>query len=609
MSQYGKEVKKKMDTYMTNEDSIDKEVSDIQNAMKGVEVRGALAAGVKKSFDKSKDAEEKSEQAHDVMESIINDGFDNAALESNFEQKLDDKINNLQPEWTQFKEQTNQQLAENVKEFKKDINDVLSFQNKIMNDNIVFGDLIWSWWIYPLAHKRNNKTFVGGVANGGAVYVQSYDHLTKDKEKTELFVGSADDHNAPAIVFTPSGTPIILYSIHNADNKLRYRIGTKQNSIADLGEEKTVTMSGRTSYAQAVLNSNGLFAFVRTDDHQWSILHSIDNGDTWSINKRLFNFGGGNQSYLKIKERGNNIRIALTGHPQHSDVQDIYYCYINTSNGDVVVGGNVIDNVFSGVSLPLNLNQLTKAYSATNRTRLFDVGNAETPEIVIAEFTGNDDGVYKYISWDGSKFVSKDMIVSGKVIGAGDRQYFGGMYLVNSTLGEILVSREENGSWFLEKWRTLDNGNNFTRETIDLTTSEKVFRPVSPKGSTEEIIYSKGLYHENNFTDFSTDIVIHRTLTETLNDIKRSESVNFIQRSEGVVYVPVINNTTGTIEVFFDKSYADTPDIFVQVSTTDYIAYTQVMTKNKFSIRVINVKDESKTQDVAVKWFACGDLS
>src|SRR5699024_2384436 len=40
------------------------------------------------------------------------EGFDNAALEANFEQKLDDKIANLQPEWTQFKEDTTAQLAD-----------------------------------------------------------------------------------------------------------------------------------------------------------------------------------------------------------------------------------------------------------------------------------------------------------------------------------------------------------------------------------------------------------------------------------------------------------------------------------------------------------------
>ena len=70
MNEYGKQVKKTMDTYMNNPDSIDKEISDIQNATHGVEVRGALAAGVKKSFDKSVEAETISENAQEQVDNI-----------------------------------------------------------------------------------------------------------------------------------------------------------------------------------------------------------------------------------------------------------------------------------------------------------------------------------------------------------------------------------------------------------------------------------------------------------------------------------------------------------------------------------------------------------
>lgn len=115
MSEYGKEVAKKMEDYMGDLDSVSEEIHDIQHADVGVKVRGALAAGVAKSFNKSKESESKADEAHDVMEAIIEEGFDNAALESNFEQKLDDKITNLQPEWTQFQKDTDRQLAEKAK--------------------------------------------------------------------------------------------------------------------------------------------------------------------------------------------------------------------------------------------------------------------------------------------------------------------------------------------------------------------------------------------------------------------------------------------------------------------------------------------------------------
>lgn len=110
MNEYGKQVKKTMDTYMNNPDSIDKEISDIQNATHGVEVRGALAAGVKKSFTKSKHAEDKSNEAYDITQNLLDETFDSALLEQNFEQRLDNEIQNLQPEWTQFRTDVTSQL-------------------------------------------------------------------------------------------------------------------------------------------------------------------------------------------------------------------------------------------------------------------------------------------------------------------------------------------------------------------------------------------------------------------------------------------------------------------------------------------------------------------
>src|SRR5690625_328001 len=100
---------------------IDKELNDIKNAIYGKEVRGSIHDGIKKINEESEESKQKADEAHDVMKEILDESFDSAALEANFEQKLDDKIENLQTEWTQFKEDTEQnfddvttQLAENT---------------------------------------------------------------------------------------------------------------------------------------------------------------------------------------------------------------------------------------------------------------------------------------------------------------------------------------------------------------------------------------------------------------------------------------------------------------------------------------------------------------
>lgn len=71
MSEYGKRVAKKMEDYMGDPNSVGKEINDIQNAIEGVEVRGALAAGVAKSFNKSKWAEEKAIEQTERVDTLI----------------------------------------------------------------------------------------------------------------------------------------------------------------------------------------------------------------------------------------------------------------------------------------------------------------------------------------------------------------------------------------------------------------------------------------------------------------------------------------------------------------------------------------------------------
>ena|SRR5690625_2210233 len=112
---------------------IKKELNDIKNAVYGREVRGSIHDGIKKINEESEKSKEKADEAHDVMESIIEEGFDNAALEANFEQKLDDKIANLQPEWTGFKEDVTTQLAD-IEQQKANKSDVNQQINHLEND-------------------------------------------------------------------------------------------------------------------------------------------------------------------------------------------------------------------------------------------------------------------------------------------------------------------------------------------------------------------------------------------------------------------------------------------------------------------------------------------
>lgn len=91
---------------------IKKELNDIKNAVYGREVRSSIHDGIKKINEESEESKRKAEEAHEITQDLLDETFDSAALETNFEQRIDEVIENLQPEWTQFKKDTETQLAD-----------------------------------------------------------------------------------------------------------------------------------------------------------------------------------------------------------------------------------------------------------------------------------------------------------------------------------------------------------------------------------------------------------------------------------------------------------------------------------------------------------------
>lgn len=125
--------------------NIKEELRRIKNAIFGREVRGSIHDGIKKMNDEVEVSTKKSDEAHEVMENIMQEGFDNAALESNFEQKLDDEIASLQPKWTGFKDDITTQLTETEADLESRAVNVKTFGAKgdgVTNDTLAIQSTI-----------------------------------------------------------------------------------------------------------------------------------------------------------------------------------------------------------------------------------------------------------------------------------------------------------------------------------------------------------------------------------------------------------------------------------------------------------------------------------
>ena len=129
------------------------------------------------------------------------------------------------------------------------------------------GSLCWFQDERTIIH--NNQLIFGSVAdrygkNGeavdGNIDVTTYDLETNTHLGTYVLHerSVADDHNAPAFMSLPDGRLLSVYTQHNEDSLIRYRI-SKKNSALKWEPERSVTGSDRVSYSN--------LHFIPSDNH------------------------------------------------------------------------------------------------------------------------------------------------------------------------------------------------------------------------------------------------------------------------------------------------------------------------------------------------------
>ena len=531
---------------------------------------------------------------------------------SEFEDTLENELNAQTSQLSQFRSEIGGNLSslessvdQKLTELNPRIESLEKYEQKITLENGV-----WSWWNYPLVQFKDNKTFFGQINQTGLMTINSFNHANSQVSTFRLLESEVNDHSAPTISFLQDGRPIVFYTRHNRDNYVRYRIGSKAYDIQSLGSEKLLGLSGRITYAQSFVdNDNKIHLFSRVEATKWVYLQSSDNGETFGIVKTLIDFGT-NQAYMKIKphREGKLIRMMFTGHPQ-SDIQDIYYCYLETVNGKITIPGGVeIANLYNDSSTVLNVNDLYKAYSppTNQKTRLFDVSDGELT-FLFAEFTNSTNGIYKYGSWNGTKFDIFTLATTGKVIGAGNSGYFGGGIIPENTSNQYVIARENNGKWTVERHSAYQGNSEI--EILDESTTDKLFRPVVPVGNQENLLWVKGQYSEDNFTDFDTDIMFHNKILSNINFSMREIKQDIVLPDNSnmetlTVSLDRIPNPDQTFPLKF--SYGVKPNIIINSNST---VLDDIRDSNKV-VGAINSSGQLRLvgENSNVNWNATGGL-
>ncbi|HOO56975.1 MAG TPA: BNR-4 repeat-containing protein [bacterium] len=408
----------------------------------------------------------------------------------------------------------------------------------VLND-----DAGWCWFQEERAVFAGGKLVAGSVAAGtkdaarkGNIEVSSFSPGDGEVERFVLHEGlELDDHDVPAFLELPDGRLLAVYSKHNIDRAIRYRVTERPGDISAWSAEKVFD---RGIFSHAVTYSNlfrlegengRIYDFYRGDDFDPNVLISDDNGKKWRDAGRLI--GGPGRPYVKYASdnRGEVHFICTDQHPRDFDNSIYHGCLragkIYDSFGNEVgrpgrepAEHSKLTVVFRGdkdnVAWPADFE-----YAADGR--LYAVYSVQKDGAGMPKGFGGMDHRYRYAWFDGEAWHDNKVAYAGSKLYSGEDDYTGLICIhpgaVNTVYfstnadprtGAPLISRTDGHRHYeIFKGVTPDGGKTweFTAVTSDSTLDQ--IRPNVPKGGPEgsALIWLRGRL--KSYRDYDLEMV------------------------------------------------------------------------------------------------------
>lgn len=447
-------------------------------------------------------------------------------------------------------------------------------------------DAIYSWWTTNALRydEVRDKAYLGVVDRLGRQGLMSYNYDIDKYERVIFSDYESDDHNAPAVAMLDNDTIISFFTRHSSDTKVRWRTTRKRETIDDFDiQEYEYEVEGLTSYCQLFKFGNQLKVIfrVQTATANKFIMLTYSTVSNQIIDKKTI-FESTTQAYVRF-EANRNISTQLRGfayqHPVYGSDNNIYYMQVDLANNTILTTGDAgsyqIADLTNATTLPVTFDRLGVAYHASEKTRLLDVPNSASARFAFVKFTSDTDGEYWIgkrvgLTWEHYKITDSGIPFEEP---AGANYYFGGVALLHNNPNIAYVSRESAGTWYMEKWRSDDDGETWKVEKeIDKSSTKKLIRPVCLTGGDEDHagFYQKGMY--TTYTNYMTDIfslnqgskerelTLLNSWTGNLKLIKEGNKVTI----SGVIYVGSTVNGTAVTAI---------PSDFLPISTIPLMAY------------------------------------
>ncbi len=331
----------------------------------------------------------------------------------------------------------------------------------------------WSWFGDPRAVYHagaHHRTYVGWDAPDGSIQVASYDHDSGRRVMVTLKARfQVDDHDTPSILVRPDGRLMVFWSAHTG-NRMYYRTSRRPEDV--------------TAWAD-------------------------NRGSTWSAARTLIS-NPGQRPYVKFASNDRDtIAMAFTeAHPR--DLPTSIYFAEYRAGALRRADGSVISTM---TNLPIAPREGEKVYDRTTNGKAWvhDVAldQAGHPVIVYATFPNDTDHRYRYARWNGTRWIDRELVRAGGSMSLDPTEpnYSGGITLDHEDPSTVYLSRQVNGNFEVEVWRTPDGGATWSSQPLTSVSAGNNYRPISPRGQRGDnmnVVWMHGPYP--SFRSFQTGL-------------------------------------------------------------------------------------------------------
>ena len=209
-------------------------------------------------------------------------------------------------------------------------------------------------WGYTGHHALmyRNKLFYSYLDSEGNTWVASYDPVTGDIVRSNIWEGEANLHSSNALVIRPDGRiQVFLDAGSYVDNKIRWKVSNESGEVAEFGdlqisEIDAPIVQGRQFYP-VVHNPTGMMflavnAIHENSDRTAMMWISEDGGDSFNQVHELWSLGKdlrSNRSYTRVYAEDSGIHFATVrvgwnesvGEHEIGRVEGVYYIKYDVS--------------------------------------------------------------------------------------------------------------------------------------------------------------------------------------------------------------------------------------------------------------------------------------